>query len=160
MARKPKSPRDAEITPIPAERIERQIYLIRGEKVMLDSDLAALYQVPTFRLNEAVKRNAKRFPADFMFQLTAGEAESLTSQIAMSKFGRGGENRHSSGRHKAIRAASKTLHHGTGEAAGAGGGTGTVAPAWATSLAVITTGGPPVTLCDISSNSFGGSWNR
>jgi hypothetical protein len=57
---------------------------------MLDTDLAALYQVPTFRLNEAVKRNRNRFPEDFMFQLTVEEAGFLTSQIAMSKKGRGG----------------------------------------------------------------------
>ncbi len=57
---------------------------------MLDSDLAELYEVPTYRLNEAVKRNSKRFPDDFMFQLTKEEAEFLTSQIAMSKTGRGG----------------------------------------------------------------------
>jgi len=56
---------------------------------MVDSGLAQLYRVPTFRLNEAVKRNPKRFPEDFMFQLSKEEAESLTSQIAMSK-GRGG----------------------------------------------------------------------
>ena len=53
--------------------IERGIHLVRGHKVMLDSDLAALYQVQTFRLNEAVKRNRARFPADFMFQLTGKE---------------------------------------------------------------------------------------
>lgn len=53
--------------------VERRIFLIRGSKVMLDSDLAALYQVPTFRLNEAVKRNNDRFPEDFMFQLTREE---------------------------------------------------------------------------------------
>ena len=76
--------------PVPVELIERRIYLVRGQKVMLDADLAELYQVPTFRLNEAVKRKADRFPEDFMFQLTAVEAESLTSQIAMSKTGRGG----------------------------------------------------------------------
>jgi len=70
--------------------IERGIHLIRGRKVMLDSDLAALYQVQTFRLNEAVKRNKTRFPADFMFQLTRKETESLTSQAAISKKGRGG----------------------------------------------------------------------
>jgi hypothetical protein len=64
--------------------------MIRSHKVMLDSDLADLYQVPTFRLNEAVKRNSKRFPLDFMFQLTQDESESLTSQFAMSKKGRGG----------------------------------------------------------------------
>ena len=70
--------------------IERGIHLIRGRKVMLDSDLAALYQVQTFRLNEAVKRNRARFPADFMFQLTRKETDSLTSQAAISKKGRGG----------------------------------------------------------------------
>lgn len=56
--------------PVPAPMIERRIYVIRGQKVMLDSDLAELYQVPTFRLNEAVKRNRVRFPEDFMFQIT------------------------------------------------------------------------------------------
>jgi hypothetical protein len=64
--------------------------LIRGHKVMLDVDLAELYAVPTWRLNEAVKRNLERFPDDFMFQLTASEEESLRSQIAISKSGRGG----------------------------------------------------------------------
>lgn len=73
------------------DQIERKIYLVRGHKVMLASDLAALYGVTTFRLNEAVKRNRTRFPEDFVFQLTAIEDESLTSQIAMSKLtGRGG----------------------------------------------------------------------
>jgi len=52
---------------IPLEIIERRIFLIRGYKVMLDSHLAELYEVPTFRLNEAVKRNLSRFPKDFMF---------------------------------------------------------------------------------------------
>lgn len=75
---------------VPLERIERRIYLIRDRKVMLDSNLAELYKVPTSRLNEAVKRNLSRFPGDFMFQLTVAEAESLISQIAMSKNGRGG----------------------------------------------------------------------
>ncbi len=75
---------------IPAELIERRICVIRGQKVMLDSDLAGLYQVQTFRLNEAVKRNINRFPQDFMLQLTHEEVESLTSQIAISKPGRGG----------------------------------------------------------------------
>ena len=70
--------------------IERGIHLIRGRKVMLDSDLAALYQVQTFRLNEAVKRNRARFPLDFMFQLTRKEAASLTSQAAIANKGRGG----------------------------------------------------------------------
>ena len=75
---------------IPVEIVERHILLIRGQKVILDSDLAELYQVPTFRLNEAVKRNRRRFPDDFMFQLTKRETEFLTSQLAMSKPGRGG----------------------------------------------------------------------
>jgi len=69
--------------------IERRIYILRRQKVMIDSDLAILYRVPTFRLNEAVKRNKMRFPADFMFRLTKKESESLTSHIAMSN-GRGG----------------------------------------------------------------------
>lgn len=55
------------------ESIQNLIYEIRGQKVMLDSDLAMMYQVETKRLNEAVKRNIKRFPADFMFQLTETE---------------------------------------------------------------------------------------
>lgn len=70
--------------------IQNLIYEIRGHKVMLDSDLARLYEVPTFRLNEAVKRNMKRFPNNFMFQLTKDEFDSLTSQIAISKSKRGG----------------------------------------------------------------------
>ena len=72
------------------QTIEHLILIIRGHKVILDRDLATLYGVPTFRFNEAVKRNRKRFPDDFMFQLTAEEFNILTSQIAMSKQGRGG----------------------------------------------------------------------
>src|SRR5437667_12067591 len=88
---KSKSPKSLEHRlPVPAEMIERRIYLIRGHRVMLDSHLAELYEVPTFRLNEAVKRNRRRFPEDFMFQLTKEEAKSLTSQFAMSKPRRGG----------------------------------------------------------------------
>jgi ORF6N domain len=75
---------------IPIERIEQQIYLIHGRKVMLDASLAKLYQVSTKRLNEAVKRNGDRFPKDFMFQLTEEEGGSLRSQIATSNSGRGG----------------------------------------------------------------------
>ena len=74
---------------IPIEQVERKIYLLREEKVMLDSDLAELYGVSAKRLNEQVKRNRRRFPDDFMFQLTAEEAESLRSQIATLKTGRG-----------------------------------------------------------------------
>ena len=72
------------------EIIERKIYLIRGHKVMLDRDLAELYQVPTRRLNEQVKRNLTRFPADFMFQLSDEEAENLRSQFATSSTSHGG----------------------------------------------------------------------
>ena len=75
---------------IPIERIEKAIYLIRGEKVMLDRDLALLYDVETKVLNRAVKRNLQRFPLDFMFQLTSDEAEVLRCQIGTSKKGRGG----------------------------------------------------------------------
>jgi hypothetical protein len=75
---------------MPSERIERAILLIRGQKVMLDSDLAALYGVPTRRLNEQVRRNRDRFPSDFMFELTAPETSALRSQIATSNTGRGG----------------------------------------------------------------------
>ena len=74
---------------IPMERVENRILTIRGHRVMLDADLAELYGVPTKRLNEAVRRNAARFPEDFMFQLTADEAETLRSQFATSN-GRGG----------------------------------------------------------------------
>jgi hypothetical protein len=66
------------------------IVTVRGKSVILDTDLARIYGVPTFRFNEAVKRNRNRFPEDFMFQLTRDEAASLTSQFAMSKPGRGG----------------------------------------------------------------------
>ncbi len=75
---------------IPIERIEKAIYLIRGEKVMLDRDLALLYGVETKMLNRAVKRNLQRFPPDFMFQLTADVADVLRYQIGTSKKGRGG----------------------------------------------------------------------
>ena len=70
--------------------VERRIYLIRGHKVMIDEDLAELYDVPTKRLNEQVRRNLKRFPADFMFQLTKEEAEILRSQFAISRSAHGG----------------------------------------------------------------------
>jgi hypothetical protein len=74
---------------IPAERIERSILFIRGQKVMLDSDLADLYGVATKAFNQAVKRNTKRFPQEFMFRLTAEEAAALRSQIVTLKAGRG-----------------------------------------------------------------------
>jgi phage regulator Rha-like protein len=69
--------------------VESIIRTIRNQRVILDSDLAALYGVPTGRLNEAVKRNAERFPEEFMFQLTKEESDSLRSQFATLKTGRG-----------------------------------------------------------------------
>jgi ORF6N domain len=74
---------------IPIERVVQSIRRIRGQKVLLDSDLAALYGVTTGNLNKAVSRNRDRFPSDFMFQLSAGETEDLLFQIGRSK-GRGG----------------------------------------------------------------------
>lgn len=75
---------------VPVEVISSKIYLIRGLKVMLDRDLAELYDVETGALNRAVKRNAERFPEDFMFQITGEEAEPLRCQTGISKPGRGG----------------------------------------------------------------------
>jgi hypothetical protein len=77
------------LLPISPQLIERRIFVIRERKVMLDSDLAELYEVPTKRLNEAVSRNRSRFPDDFMLELTDEETEALRSQISTSK-GRGG----------------------------------------------------------------------
>jgi hypothetical protein len=81
--------------PIPPEVIERRIYFLRGQKVMLDSDLAQLYGVETKVLNQAVRRNGSRFPDDFMFQLTMEEDEGLKSQIVTSndQMGRGGRRK-------------------------------------------------------------------
>ncbi len=77
---------------IPAARIERRILLLRGEKVMLDSDLAELYDVETKALNQAVQRNLERFPGDFMFQLSAEESQLvLRSQIVTSNVENGEE---------------------------------------------------------------------
>ena len=73
------------------EQIEPRIRLIRDQKIILDKDLAELYGVATKRLNEQVRRNSDRFPDDFVFQLTAEESESLRSQNATSKLGRGGQ---------------------------------------------------------------------
>jgi hypothetical protein len=83
----------AAVQVIPVEFIERKIYLVRGHKIMLDSDLAGMYQVATKVLNQAVSRNLDRFPADFMFQLTIQEDASLRSQVVTSKIGRGGRRR-------------------------------------------------------------------
>jgi hypothetical protein len=80
---------------IPTEQVQRFIHLARGEKVLLDADLATLYGVSTGALNRAVKRNARRFPPDFMFQLTADEAAILKCQIGISSEGHGGRRRSS-----------------------------------------------------------------
>jgi ORF6N domain len=69
------------------EQITQSIVILRRQRVLLDRDLATIYGVSTGRLNEAVKRNAARFPEDFMFQLTAQEAENLRSQVAISSWG-------------------------------------------------------------------------
>lgn len=70
--------------------VESRILFLRSRKVLLDSDLADLYQVTVKRLNQQIKRNAERFPEDFMFRLTSAENEALRSQIATSNGGRGG----------------------------------------------------------------------
>ena len=75
---------------VPIEQIEQAIHIARGQRVMLDSDLARLYGVTTMAPNQAVKRNADRFPEDFAFQLTPQEFSDLISQIVISKAGRGG----------------------------------------------------------------------
>ncbi|MCC7365374.1 MAG: ORF6N domain-containing protein [Dehalococcoidia bacterium] len=74
---------------VPEERLLASIQVVRGQRVMLDRDLAALYGVETRSLNRAVRRNLDRFPGDFMFQLTADEVEDLRSQIGISS-GHGG----------------------------------------------------------------------
>ncbi len=93
MPRKPKSL-------IPIEQIDGMIRTIRGTRVLLDRDLAKIYGIPTFRFNEAIKRNRHRFPPDFMFQLTREEFDSLKSQIAMSKRENSSQIAMSSGKHR------------------------------------------------------------
>jgi len=82
---------------LPVETIQDKIFLLRGQKVMLDEDLAALYGVETRRLNEQVRRNAKRFPPDFMFQLSEEEyteSTALRSQFVTLKKGRGSHRKY------------------------------------------------------------------
>ncbi len=79
-----------QVPAVSIDTLAARIHFLRGQKVMLDADLAELYGVPTKRFNEQVKRNIERFPADFMFQLTDEEHESLRSQFATSNAGRGG----------------------------------------------------------------------
>lgn len=83
-------PRKNQPMTVSAELIENQIYIVRGQRVMIDEDLAKLYEVPTKVFNQAVKRNARRFPDDFSFQLTAQEFTILRSQIVTSRLGHGG----------------------------------------------------------------------
>jgi hypothetical protein len=78
---------------IQLDQIQNMIYIVRGQRVMLDSDLAQLYGVETKALNRQVRRNMIRFPDDFMFQLTKEEYESLKCQIGTSKVGRGGKQK-------------------------------------------------------------------
>lgn len=80
-------PRVANAALVSVDLIAARINVLRGQRVMLDSDLAALYEVPTKRFNEAVKRNVNRFPGDFMFQVTQAEWEALRSQSATSNTG-------------------------------------------------------------------------
>lgn len=89
----PTTTRHRVIRTVRAEEIVAAIHVVRGQRVMLDSDLAVLYGVTTGRLNEQVKRNRGRFPADFMFRLQATEARSLISQFAISNSGRGGRRK-------------------------------------------------------------------
>ena len=91
---------------VPLERIERRILLIRGQKVMLDADLAELYGVETRALNQAVRRNIDRFPEDFMFQLTDKETEVLRSQSVISN--------ESNGERGELRSQSATSNEGRG----------------------------------------------
>jgi hypothetical protein len=81
------------VSEINLSKIENMIYVVRGQKVMLDSDLAELYEVETKALNQAVRRNLDRFPRDFMFQLSSEEYQTLKSQSVTSKVGRGGKQK-------------------------------------------------------------------
>jgi hypothetical protein len=82
--------KDSALQAVAVPAIERRIFVVRERQVMLDEDLADLYGVETRVLVQQVKRNLKRFPADFMFQLTEAEVEALRSQIVTSNDGRGG----------------------------------------------------------------------
>jgi phage regulator Rha-like protein len=85
--------KETKILPVAPPLVEQKIHVIRGQKVMLDKDLAELYQILTRNLNKAVKRNIERFPEDFMFQLDVKEEGSLKFQIGTSKVGRGGRRK-------------------------------------------------------------------
>lgn len=85
--------RNKDTAVVPVARITNSILILRGHKVLLDSELAALYGVTTARLNQQVRRNLERFPKDFMFQLTAAEHTGLMLQSATSNPGRGGRRK-------------------------------------------------------------------
>jgi len=93
---------------VPVEQVQARILTIRGQRVILDADLATLYGVTTSRLNEQVKRNIERFPADFAFRLSRQEFDGLMSQFATSNVGRGGRRKlpYAFTEHGAIMAAS------------------------------------------------------
>lgn len=92
--REPVSSQVGEATSIvPVEQVQAKILMVRGQRVILDADLAMLYGVTTSRLNEQVKRNVERFPADFAFRLNRHEFDGLISQIATSNVGRGGRRK-------------------------------------------------------------------
>lgn len=86
-------PKDGKGTLAPTELIAQSIIVLRGQRVLLDSDLAVLYQIETRRLNEQVRRNRDRFPADFIFEVTDEEFKILMSQFATSRWG-GRRKRH------------------------------------------------------------------
>lgn len=79
--------------PVPVRRFSPRIFFIRGGKVIFDADLARIYGVTTARLNQQIRRNLKKFPKDFVFQLTPAEFDRLMLQIATSKTGRGGRRK-------------------------------------------------------------------
>ncbi len=85
--KKKKPTRSRRPSVVPAASIDRSIYFVRGQKVIIDNDLAVLYRVPTKVFNQAIRRNMLRFPADFMFQLTSDETEILRSQSVTSSWG-------------------------------------------------------------------------
>jgi hypothetical protein len=95
----------ADFSPVAIEAIASRITTIRGERVLLDADLAALYGVETRRLNEQVRRNRRRFPADFIFRLTRAELDNLMSQSATSRWGGRRKLPHAFTEHGAIQAA-------------------------------------------------------
>lgn len=89
----PSMAKSKQLTPVAIDNIARSILILRGRRVLLDAELATLYNVKTARLNQQVRRNLRRFPSDFMFQLTADEHSALMLQNATSKPGRGGRRK-------------------------------------------------------------------